>query len=82
MYLHIGDDTLVRTKDIIAILDKGSASSSPVFAEFLDRRETEVVNLSKNQYKSVVVTRDQIYYSPLAAGTLKKRSQRPSVQEF
>jgi len=82
MYLHIGEDTLVRTSEIIAILDKESTGFSDVLEEFLTRQNLDVVHLSKKQYKSIVVTTDQVYYSPLAAGTLKKRSQKLSVQEF
>jgi extracellular matrix regulatory protein B len=82
MYLHIGEETLIRTNEIIAIIDRESAGSSPIFEEFLGHREDAVVNLSKSQYKSIVITRNQVYYSPLAAGTLKKRSQKLSVQEF
>ncbi|MGM0901555.1 extracellular matrix regulator RemB [Mesobacillus maritimus] len=82
MYLHIGEDTLVRTSEIIAILDKESTGFSEVLEEFLTRQNLDVVHLSKKQYKSIVITTDQVYYSPLAAGTLKKRSQKSSVQEF
>lgn len=82
MYLHIGEDTLVRTSEIIAILDKESTGFSEVLEEFLTRQNLDVVHLSKKQYKSIVITTDQVYYSPLAAGTLKKRSQKLSVQEF
>jgi extracellular matrix regulatory protein B len=82
MYLHIGEDTLVRTSEIIAILDKESTGFSDVLEEFLTRQHVDVVQLSKKQYKSIVITTDQVYYSPLAAGTLKKRSQKLSVQEF
>jgi len=82
LYLHIGEDTLVRTSEIIAILDKESTGFSDVLEEFLKRQNLDVVHLSKKQYKSIVITTDQVYYSPLAAGTLKKRSQKLSVQEF
>jgi extracellular matrix regulatory protein B len=82
MYLHIGEDTLVRTSEIIAILDKESTGFSDVLEEFLTRQNLDVVPLSKKQYKSIVITTEQVYYSPLAAGTLKKRSQKLSVQEF
>ena len=82
MYLHIGEDTLVRTKEIIAIIDKESANFSTIIDEFLTHREHEVVNLSKKKYKSIVFTENQIYYSPLAAGTLKKRSRKLSIHEF
>ena len=82
MYLHIGEDTLVRTSEIIAILDKESASHSEILAEFLSYRKQKTVNLSKKGYKSIVITTEQIYYSPLAAGTLKKRTHKLSVQEL
>jgi extracellular matrix regulatory protein B len=82
MYLHVGEDVLVRTKDIIAILDIDSASSSPFMEEFIARQDQQIVQLTKGTVKSIVVTGNHIYYSPLASGTLKKRSQKLSVQEF
>lgn len=82
MYLHIGEDTLVRTSEIIAILNKESAGFSDVLEEFLIHRKRDVVNLSKKEYKSIVITKDQVYYSPLAAGTLSKRTQKLSAHEL
>lgn len=82
MYIHLGEDVLVRSKDIVAIIDKESAGSSKYAEEFLERQDHSVINLSKGSYKSVVVTTEKIYFSPLASGTLKKRSQKLSVQEF
>lgn len=82
MYLHVGEDTLVRTRDIIIILDKDSTKASPYSEEFFEQRKGDIINLSKGSFKSIVVTFDKIYYSPLSSGTLKKRSQKLSVQEF
>ncbi|MBM4761734.1 extracellular matrix/biofilm biosynthesis regulator RemA family protein [Bacillus sp. B15-48] len=82
MYLHIGEETLVRTSGIIAILDKESVNFSDTLEEFLTQHKSETVNLAKKDYKSIVITHKQIYYSPLAAGTLKKRIQQLTVQEF
>ncbi|UII55969.1 DUF370 domain-containing protein [Cytobacillus spongiae] len=82
MYVHVGEDTLVRSRDIIVILDKESVSQAEHVQEFLERQSTLVEDLSKGSYKSIVVTCDKIYFSPLASGTLKKRSQGLSVHEF
>lgn len=82
MYLHVGEDTLIRTKEIIAILDKESAMSSPCFKEFIEQKGDRAVNVAKGPFKSIVVTVNQIYYSPLASGTLKKRSKKLTVHEF
>jgi extracellular matrix regulatory protein B len=81
MYLHVGEDILVETKDIIAILDKESVKSSPLLQEFIDQQVERIIDISKGSFKSIVVTCDHIYYSPLASGTLKKKSLVRSVQE-
>ncbi|WP_210367581.1 extracellular matrix/biofilm biosynthesis regulator RemA family protein [Bacillus sp. REN3] len=82
MYLHVGEEVLVRTRDIIAILDIDSAKSSPFMEEFIGRQQKKAVHLAKGAAKSIVVTGDLVYFSPLASGTLKKRSMKSSVQEF
>lgn len=80
MYIHIGEDLNIRAQDIIAILDKESANSSSNVEEFLKRHHEILINLSKKNYKSIVITSDRVYLSPLASGTLKKRSNLPNVQ--
>ncbi|MBU8881290.1 DUF370 domain-containing protein [Bacillus sp. FJAT-29790] len=82
MYIHVGEDILVRSRDIVAIIDKESVNSSKYVEEFLDRRDDAVINLSKGSFKSVVVTTEKIYFSPLASGTLKKRSYKLNVHDF
>jgi extracellular matrix regulatory protein B len=76
MYIHIGEEVLVRTKDIIAILDKDSVRTSDYIQEFLQHNENNTENLSKNTFKSIVITSGKIYLSPLASTTLKKRSMQ------
>ncbi|WP_462410032.1 extracellular matrix regulator RemB [Neobacillus sp. Marseille-QA0830] len=82
MYLHIGEDLNIRAKDIIAILDKESANNSELVEEFLNHHQKKVINLSKNPYKSIVITFDKVYLSPIASGTLKKRSSQIYINEF
>ncbi|KAB2330827.1 DUF370 domain-containing protein [Cytobacillus depressus] len=79
MYIHVGEDILVRSKDIIAILDKRSVHSSKAIVEFLERRNQSIINLAKGSYKSVVITTKKIYFSPLASSTLKKRSTQSAI---
>lgn len=79
MYVHIGEETLVRSGDIIAIISKECVVSSSEMEGFLNQKQTEIVDLSKGSYKSIVVTKDKVFYSPLASGTLKKRSNRLTV---
>ncbi|WP_110928034.1 extracellular matrix regulator RemB [Bacillus massiliglaciei] len=79
MYLHIGDDILVNTKEIIAILDKKLLLSSPIMDEYLQKKGDFISSLTKKSVKSIVVTEKQIYYSPFATATLNKRSQQQAV---
>lgn len=81
MYIHVGEDILVRSKDIIAIIDKQSVNSSKYVEEFLKRQSHSIINLSKGSFKSVVITDNLIYYSPLASGTLKKRSSKSAIYD-
>ncbi|MFJ7725833.1 extracellular matrix regulator RemB [Neobacillus sp. NPDC097160] len=82
MYIHIGEDLNIRAKDIISILDKESAKQSQIVGEFLERHKERLINLSKNPFKSVIITYDKVYLSPIASGTLKKRSSQMNIQEF
>jgi extracellular matrix regulatory protein B len=82
MYIHIGEDHSIRLKDIITILDKESVKNSELINEFLEHHQDKVMNLSKNPFKSIVVTFDKVYLSPIASGTLKKRSGQVAIQEF
>jgi hypothetical protein len=82
MYIHIGEDINIRARDIISILDKGSVNNSPLVEEFLKARKEKVINLSKNPFKSIIVTYDNVYLSPISSGTLKKRSNQMSIHEF
>jgi len=82
MYIHIGEDLNIRAKDVISILDKESANHSSLIDEYLSRHSDRVVNLSKNPFKSIVITDNKIYLSPIASGTLKKRSTQMNIHEF
>jgi extracellular matrix regulatory protein B len=79
MYLHIGEDILVHTDEIVAILDKKLLDSSPIFAEFLQQKADQQLDLTRKSIKSIVVTTKHVYYSSLASVTLKKRSQQHSI---
>lgn len=78
MFIHLGDNVMVRSSDVIAILDRQLLKSSSIVNEYLDFQQEKVVELSNGNTKSVVVTVDKVYFSPLSSSTLKKRSQHVS----
>lgn len=76
MFLHLGGNTVVSKREIIAILDIRT-EKSPVTGEFMEiaRDEGFIKNIAlKEKAKSFVITSDQIYISPISCTTLKKRS--------
>ncbi|CAJ1004680.1 MULTISPECIES: extracellular matrix regulator RemB [Bacillales] len=75
MFIHIGGDTVVSTKDVISILDHQSVKSSKVNQAFLQARRNMVVDQGVEETKSYVITKDAVYCSPISSLTLKRRAQ-------
>ncbi len=78
MYLHLGQDTMINTKEVIGIFDLDTYTLSKKSRDFLTKAEKEgrVINTSTELPKSFVVTDKKdgiIYISQLSAPTLKKR---------
>lgn len=82
MYIHIGDDLIVKAEDIIAILDKQSVISSSLVEKFLKQHEESIINLSKKSYNSIVITNQAVYLSPFISGTIKRRSNCMNIQDI
>ncbi|MGB9803829.1 extracellular matrix regulator RemB [Desulfofundulus sp.] len=76
MFLHLGGDVIIPKKDIIAILNF-RARNSAITREFLElaRGEKSIhVIAEKGKEKSFVLTREQVFVSPISCSTLKKRA--------
>lgn len=72
MYLHIGEEVMVRASNIIAILDRRLLKTD--WQSSLPKGAAQSIrNISKHDVKSVVITEEIIFLSPLASTTLKKR---------
>lgn len=84
MYLHMGQDYIVRTQEIIGIFDLDTTSTGKRTREFLERAEREgaVVSMSNDIPKSFIVTTfpyETIYLSPIGSAALAGRAQKPGV---
>lgn len=77
MFLHLGEDTVVNSKEIIGIFDMDTSTVSKVTRGFLNKAEKnkKIVYVNYELPKSFVVTGNKIYVSPLNATTLLKRSR-------
>ncbi|NEU32663.1 DUF370 domain-containing protein [bacterium LRH843] len=83
MFIHLGGDVIIRSKDIIAILNRDIKEVSPTTKHFLkaeEKRKKKTV-ISTEDSKSIVLTNDEIFYSPISALTLNRRALGKSILE-
>ena len=80
MYLHLGQDTVIKTDEVVGIFDLDTATISKLSRHYLTRAEKagNVVNVSMELPKSFVVCmangREQVYISQNSSATLLKRA--------
>ena len=81
MYIHLGQDTLVKKSDIIGIFDLDTSTVSKHTRNFLNKKEKEkkVINVSYELPKSFILVsnekkEEKIYISQISSLTLNKRS--------
>ena len=81
MYLHLGQEVVVRFKEIIGVFDLENTTGAAHTRRFLAEAEKKgrVVNVSPELPRSFVITRDRdgnetVYISQLSTATLLRRS--------
>ena len=80
MFLHIGNDVVVRKSDIIAIFDMDNTTISGKSRDFLAKaqKNNEVIDICDDLPKSYVVTNcdgeNRVYISSVSSQTIYKRS--------
>ena len=85
MYLHLGSDTVVRSKNVIGVFDLDNTTVNNTTRTFLNtaQREGRVVNVGEELPKSFVVCREgdgtKLYISPISCQTLVKRAVRRRI---
>ena len=80
MFLHLGNDVLINTKDVVGIFDIENTSVSKTTKDFLNSasKNARVINCTLEMPKSFVVTLDKdftetVYISQMSSATLLKR---------
>jgi hypothetical protein len=76
MFIHLGGDHIVLAKDVIAIVDYSKPETSKKIAPFLEIAEEKgtMIWISKETTKSIVITNQYIYGSPISSLTLNRRA--------
>lgn len=78
MYLHLGADTVVRTRDIIAVFDMDRATVNATSRKFLAAAEKKkkVVNVSDDLPKSFIICADgRVLISAVSSQTIARRNE-------
>ena len=82
MYLHLGDEYVIPTGDLVGIFDLDVVTVSPVGRSYLQQAEKngKLISVSVNLPKSFVVCGKgedtRVYISPISASTLVIRLSR------
>lgn len=81
MYLHLGQETVVKEKEVIGIFDLDTSTVSKHTRTFLNKaeRNKEVINVSYELPKSFILCskgkkEKRVYISQISTATLNKRS--------
>lgn len=84
MFLHLGGDILINQERIIAILDLETAMTNSTSENFLNQiKKKKKLNYisEKGKEKSLVITSEGNFFSPISSTTLLKRSNFIVVSE-
>ena len=87
MYLHIGGDYVIDSRDIVGVFDIEKSTVSNITREYLRKSEKSgrVITFMSDMPKSFIVVDKEndiyVYLSSLAPATLKKRFDG-SVKEY
>ena len=81
MYLHLGQDTVIKLNDVIGIFDIETSTISKATRNYLAaaQKEGRVVNVSMEMPKSYVICCDKkkkltVYITQISTSTLLKRT--------
>lgn len=80
MYLHIGNDILIKKENIIAIFNLEKINLNKKFEEFLESITIENKNdIENKKKKSIIIIEENKkvkgYYSNISSVTLQKREE-------
>ncbi|WP_151733333.1 extracellular matrix regulator RemB [Paenibacillus tengchongensis] len=77
MYIHLGGEKVIRSSELIAIFDISIEKSSKVSKQFMvhSHQDKRLERIGDEEAKSIIVTKNMVYYSPISSSTLQKRAR-------
>lgn len=81
MYINIGEEYVLKEKDIIAVFDMDKATVGKITRDYLNaaQKSGKIIYAGYDLPKSFIVTKDKVYISPLNTATVLKRAQRKMI---
>lgn len=78
MFIHLGGEKIIRASELIAIFDISIEKSSKISKQFIQQasKNKNIEHIGEEECKSLVVTKNKVYYSPISSTTLKKRAHQ------
>lgn len=78
MYINIGEEYVLKEKDIIAVFDMDKATVGKITRDYLNaaQKSGKIIYAGYDLPKSFIVTKEKVYISPLNTATVLKRAQR------
>jgi hypothetical protein len=84
MFLHLGENTVITTQEIIGIFDLDNTTVSKITREYLNQmqKNQQIIDVSYDLPKSFVLCKKKetgetvVYISPISTQTLLKRIQK------
>lgn len=78
MYLHIGNNIILRKEDIIGIFDYKEMQENKISSQFLEKIKNNIINYEARGGKSIILTKEKGimkgYLSNISSITLLKRN--------
>ena len=85
MYLHLGNDKIVKTENIVGIFDMDNTTVSEKTRKFLKKAQKngDIFDVAEDLPKSFIVVSEKgkncVYISSLATRTLYKRAKSENI---
>lgn len=76
MFLYLGGDVTVISRDVVGIFDIEECSVSRTTANYLNmcQKKSQIVNVSEDIPKSFIVTSEKTYISNVSHNIIRKRA--------